>query len=217
MEIKQATRTPLKRVNTLNPDPNKSLFKYQLKWADTGINQPKTFYSFDKIEERGLFCEGISKELRLCWRKFLDEIPDDCLQFFGNCYPQELKDIHADSLILIDIHYINLPTNNELINYLSKVYGESNYIRKALLESGLAYRKLVKIDPSSKEPKPSHCPKYHKDVATFNGLVAGKRWYINPKNKFKERGLLEVQVYDNLCYHSDNLVGIWTRDDLFLL
>lgn len=217
MEIKQALRTPIKRVNTLPPDPNRSLFKYQLKWTNSGIDNPKTLYSYDTPQERGLFCTGISKELRFRWRRFLDELPDDCLQFFAHCYPQQLGQPNADDMIDINIAYTGFSANIELRDSLIRIYSEIHFVPKTLKKNGLCYITMVGIPPSSTEPKPSFSPKYHRDIAIFNGLVAGKRWFINPKNQFKERGLLEVQIYDNLCYHSDNLVGIWTRNELFLV
>ena len=51
MDITQSSRNQIKRSHTVKADPDKSLFKFQLKWANNGTDNPKTFYISDIVRE----------------------------------------------------------------------------------------------------------------------------------------------------------------------
>ena len=210
------TQQALTRNKTLPSNPDLSLFKYKLFWGQLSNTeqQPKILYSFDRQNERELFRAGLPFELRNKWVAFLNAIPDDAYSLLGLSYPTVIEQDNTHWLIEILIE--DTPSNQEHLKTLLNKYAQSREIGNIAYGVGLRIRKISPISVHvSKLPRIGYSPRYHQDYLalqgggslTLNGLTYVKTWF--DRNFANNPNLLNIEVYDNLCYHQDNHMTTW--------
>lgn len=190
--------TKQKLSGTAKADKDKSLFKIMLLYKG---KKPNVAYSFDKYGERELFYPGLTQEQRKMWRDFTDAFEDEFYDFFGGCYPEFTKEG-------VCLHFTNTPTTVDFVKALSDE--QRTQLKAFARECGFELRSYHPVAANHKGPRPNVTPKYHKMRDFLNGMTAVKKYYIT---HFYDRDLIEMRFYDNLAYHSDNLVKVFTFEE----
>jgi hypothetical protein len=180
------------------PDPNESLFKFKLTFASTDKTQAptvQTWYSYDYLDERGLFPKGLSKQMRACWKQLLD----DC---WKNAQLYEtvkwLRPV-ADEQSL----HLYLPNWS---GYLSKLKLVEDTLGWSALESAVknaGYDDFLFRSVQASHPRqPSDSPG-RKDFTSFYGFQ-----YLQRNNFIVDSlhcgKIIKIDIYDNLMYHTEN-------------
>lgn len=189
-----------------NTEPSKddvSLFKYLLSYKHDNKKEkrpgcPDCLYSFDTPSERSLFLSGLTKEQRKMWMSFQDNLPDEEYQFFAWCYPLFI------STTDVIICYTATPSNTDRMKSFTSQ--DAEYISQIAATIGFNISTIRPINQYNTDPKPTLTPKFHPNLEKFNGMNAVKRWLMKT---YGPKGLIEVQVYDNLCYNSENHIANW--------
>lgn len=186
---------------TLPASPVQSLFKYVLLYnTERGEGMPGVAYSMDKPSERELFYRGLSLDHRKTWKTFIEAFDDEYYNFFGCVYPSFIDE-------KVEMYFINSHDNVDFLKTLST--DQVSQLQNWAAACGISSIKLTPIATNHKGPKPHITPKYYKDKEELNGMVAVRRWLMK---QFQSKGLVEIRVYDNLAYHSDNEITRWTLE-----
>ena len=194
------------RSRALRPDPNTSLFKFKLSWAD-GQSPPgittQTWYSYDYSAERAAFPCGLDKELRQHWKKLLALCwkHEELYAFVKWLRPYAQGDRLA-------LYLPNWPELTEMMPQLESRYGWG------LLESygkGCGFARMSFRTVSRAHPRqPGHSPG-RTDFRQFYGFGYFQRNHFILSSLASGR-LLKVDIYDNLMYHSENYLDtLWGK------
>lgn len=190
-----------RRSGTAPQNEDASLFKYVFKYGrKRQPKEPGCLYSFDRYDERERFPVGISQEQRKMWRAFLENFEDRLYDFFGNARPH----FGAKG---VKIYFTNTGEAKRLAESITE--GIRKQIDSLALEAGFEIEGFFPVAKDAKK-LPHVTPKYAPDLKSMNGLNDGRNWvfrHIVPK------GVIEVQVYDNIALHDDNLVTTWLCEE----
>ncbi|SEJ69415.1 hypothetical protein SAMN04487995_5982 [Dyadobacter koreensis] len=182
----------------LRPDPNESLFKFKLSWADEHCPQQlkiQTWYSYDYSSERSAFPCGLSKELRERWKRLLGLCwkHDELYEFVKWLRPHQKGE-------LLELYLPNWPQIPAMIPALEKSgawpvlqsYGQSCGF------NAIEFKSVSRTHPR----QPSHSPG-QTNFKQFYGFG-----YVQRNNfiaaSLASGKLLKIDIYDNLIYHSEN-------------
>lgn len=191
------------RRNTELASLQKSMFKFVLRYHTKvkTVGCPNVLYSQDTADERALFLPGISQDQRIMWQNFQNNLSDNAFQFFAWAYP------YFKNTTDVSICYTATPAINERLQALSA--DEKQEIGQVAATAGFNIAGIRPISQHVAEPKPTVTPKFHPNLAKFNGMNAVKRWIYNT---YAAKGLIEVVVYDNLCYNMENYIETWVLE-----
>lgn len=191
---------PAKRTKgrALQPDPNKSLFKFKLTWLPepNGFQKKsETWYSYDYMIEREAFPEGIGKDLRMQWKQLLALCwkHEELYEYVKWLRPHNSNDI-------LHLYMPNWPELNENVAHIEAKYGWGlfeNYVHTcgfndfSFLSVDRSHPRQAGNSPGRVDFKQYYGFKYvHRNDFIVTNLAQGK--------------LIKVDVYDNLMYHSEN-------------
>jgi hypothetical protein len=190
--------TKEKQSGTIPAHEEYSMFKYALFYNRPRIvGMPAVQYSYDGYNERSLFYAGLEKGNRKKWITFMNHFDGDAYSLFADCYPK-----FTDDKVLIE--FSNTPSTTEFIRSLKEF--ERAYMQEVAQKCGFLIDTFHPVAYNSKGPKPDITPMNHKNLADLNGMNAVKKWL---ERKFLDRGLTQIIVYDNLAYHSQNIIIKW--------
>lgn len=180
-----------------------SLFKFVLRYQEKAkvVGCPKVLYSQDTAAERALFLPGLSQDQRQAWQVFQNNLQNNAFQFFAWAYPifKNTNDV--------SICYTATTAINERLQSIT--IAEKEDIYQVAATAGFNITGIRPISQHASEPKPTVTPKFHPNLPKFNGMNAVKRWIYNA---YGEKGLIEVVVYDNLCYNIENYIETWVLE-----
>ena len=188
--------------NTAGACPTQSLFKYVFKYNHELGGSPKypqVAYSQDFINEKKQFRKGIEPDFKHKWREFVEDIDfdDDVFKWFANVYPIKDQDL---TLVYVG--------NIEMQEIRKKINGDEN-IKNAIIslcnKHSIFWNKIQEQSPFGKDVKCDLTPKFCPQVEKLNGMAACVNYWIK---HLIDRGLREIQVYDNLMTTSQNLIKI---------
>jgi len=180
------------------PDPNRSLFKFKLVWAfdAKGIQpKPQTWYSFDYSGERGLFAEGLDKELRFIWKELLSLCWKNQPLYEGikwlrphRCGP------------LLELYLPAGPAAAGQIAQLERSQGWrelEGHVSQLGFED-FAFRTVCQTHPRQPGNSPGR--------VNFREFYGFKYLHRNDfiVSSLSQGRLLKVDVYDNIMYHNEN-------------
>ncbi len=187
-----------KKKGTLMPHEDKSLFKYVLYYnCPRTAGMPGVLYSFDEASEREKFMPGVAKSNKARWMNFIAELDGDFYNFFGGSYPEFFDE-------KVVIKFTNTPSAVQFLSNLTDT--ERAIIRELSQRNGFQITSLSPVQYNvAGKPKPDVTPKFYKELEKLNGMNAVQKWI---REHFLPKGLIEIQTYDNIAIHSDNLISV---------
>ncbi len=192
--------TPRKptKGRALQPDPNKSLFKFKLTWLpeqDGSQKKSETWYSYDYAVEREAFPEGIPQAMRMQWKKLLASLwkHEELYEYVKWLRP------HNDNDDLV-LYLPNWPDLAETGAIAEAKFGWAMFERYVHMVgfNDYSFKQVERSHPRQAGHSPGRV-----DFRQYYGFKYVQRNDFIVTNLATGR-LVKVDIYDNIMYHSEN-------------